>query len=240
MKKMLFPLMLIMGITTYGQDLELHYDFRHSTDPKNNERNFLFLNFNYFKELDTTGKGTFQIQVQSQLNGEKGSIGQTFIQLFHNVKYWKPKIYLSGYFSGGLGVTSTSFGYNIANAYGLGLSVPLIYPKTWFNFGLLYRYSATAKPGHDPQINFYVGGGLFGYRLMYSSSIVFWTPAKDNGLPVNAGKSGRKVSFFGDPQIWYGIGKKFSIGSRINLYYHIITDENKIMLYPTIGIKRKF
>jgi hypothetical protein len=220
--------------------MQLHYDLRHSVDPKINDRNFLFLNFNYYKELDSLRSGNFLFQVQSQLDGKKSNISQTFIQMSTNVKFWTPKVYLSLYFSGGLGVSASSFGYYIANAYGLGISYPLIFAKTWFNFGLLYRYSATVKPSSDPQFNFYIGGGLFNYKLMYGGSIVFWAPDKDNGLPENLGRRGKKLCFFGDPQLWYGIGKDYSVGTKVSISYYAINDENRIMFYPTVGLKRKF
>lgn len=240
MKTLAIILVCFISFSVRGQELQLHYDFRHSVDPSLNEKNFPWINFKYFKKLDTLGKGDFLLEVQTYLNGKKNNIGQTFIQVAQNIKFWKPKIYLYLYYSGGLGVTPSSFGYYISNSYSAGITYPLTFSKTWFSFSLMYRYSALAKPSHDPQLNIYVGGGLLNYRLMYSNTLVFWAPDKDNGLPENMGKRGKQVSFFADPQIWYGIGKGFSVGSRVSLYYHVLNNENRLMAYPTMGLKKAF
>jgi hypothetical protein len=223
-----------------GQELQLHYDFRHSIDPALNARNFPWINFKYFKKLDTLGKGDFLLEVQSYLDGKKHNIGQTFFQMAQNIKFWKPKLYLYLYYSGGLGVTRSSFGYYISNSYSIGVTYPITFPKTWLSISLMYRYSALSKPSHDPQLNFYIGGALMNYRLIYSNTLVFWAPDRNNGLPENLGKKGKHISFFGDPQIWYTLGKGFSAGTRVSLYYRVLTSDNRLRAYPTVGIKKAF
>lgn len=220
-----------------GQELQIHYDFRHSVDPGINEKNFPMINFKYFKSLDTIGTGSFLIEVQSFLNGNKSNIGQTFFQVSQSLKFWKPKVYVSLNYSGGLGIAPPSYGYFISNSYGIGLGHPVIFPKTWINFSLMYRYSATIKPSHDPQFNFYIGGALLNYKLFYSSSIVSWAPNKDIGLPSTLGLKGKKNSFYGDPQIWFVLNKFMQVGTRTSLYYHVLNNSNSIQAYPTLGLK---
>lgn len=240
MKKMLALMLALLFTTGHAQELQLHYDFRHSVDPALNAKNFPLMVFRVFKELDTVNTGTFLFEAQAFFNGDKSNIGQTFIQASHTIKFWKPKIYLAVNYTGGLGIAPPAYGYYISNSYGLGISTPLVFNTIWFNFNFGYRYSAMVKPSHDIQFNAYVGGGLFNYRVMYSCSLVSWATDRDNGLPHNEGMKGKRISFFADPQVWYGIGKKFSIGTRISLYYHALTEENKMQAYPTIGIKRTF
>ena len=223
-----------------GQELQFHYDFRHSIQPQLNEKNFPWVDFKYFKEIDTVNTGAFLLEAQSFLDGNKNNIGQTFIQLSQSLKFWKPNIFAYFYFSGGLGVTPNSFGYYISNAYSVGGSYLLEFKNIWFNLSLLYRYSAYQKPSHDPQLNFYVGGALFNYKVMYSSTLVLWTNNIDNGSTNDSGETGKRVLFFADPQIWFKIGKGFSIGSRGSLSYHIVDEKNRVVLYPTIGLKREF
>ena len=52
--------------------------------------------------------------------------------------------------------------------------------------------------------------------------------------------SGKKFSFFGDPQIWVSLYKGFGVGSKINLYYHTLTDDNRFQVYPTVAVKYQF
>ncbi|MFH0756844.1 MAG: DUF5020 family protein [Bacteroidota bacterium] len=227
-------------ISLSGQELQFHYDFRDNIDPQLYEKNFPWVDFKYFKEIDTVNTGALLFEVQSFLNGNKNNIGQTFIQISQSLKFWKPNIFAYFYYSGGLGVTPNSYGYYISNAYSVGGSYLLAFKNIWFNLGLLYRYSAYQKPSHDPQLNLYIGGALFNYKVTYSSTLVLWSNNKDDGSTINGGKNGKKVLFFADPQIWFKIGKGFSIGSRGSLSYHIVDDLNRVVLYPTIGVKRDF
>jgi hypothetical protein len=235
-----FFALLIIPVFAKGQELQLHYDFRHTVDPSLYEKNFPWLDFKYFKDIDTIGTGSFLMEAQTFLNGNKNNIGQSFFQLSQSLKFWKPNIYSYFYYSGGLGVTPSSFGYYISNAYAIGVSYPLIFKNTWLNFSILYRYSALQKISQDPQFNFYIGGALFNYKLKYSSTLVLWSTNNDDGMPANTGKNGKKVLFFADPQIWYSLVKKFSLGSRVSVYYNLIGDKEEIVFYPTIGIKRDF
>lgn len=240
MKKILVIMFSLILTAGYSQEIQLHYDFRHTVDPELNSKNFPMMVFKFFKEIDTVNTGTFLFEAQAFFNGDKSNVGQTFIQATQTIKFWDPKIYLAFNYTGGVGVAPPSYGYYISNSYGIGISTNIVSPTIWFSFNLGYRYSATVKPSNDIQFNVYVGGGLYNYRLMYSCSLVSWATDKDNGLPENAGMKGKRIAFFADPQIWYGIGKKFSVGTRISLYYHVLTQENEIQAYPTIGIKRAF
>lgn len=224
----------------YTQEIQMHYDFRHTVDPRSNPKNFPMMVIKFFKELDTLKTGTLLFEAQTFFNGDRSNIGQTFIQASQTIKFWKPKIYLAVNYSGGLGIAPPAYGYYIGNAYGLGASTTLVFPTIWFAFNLGYRYSGTVKPSNDIQFNVYVGGGLYNFRLMYSCSLVSWATNKDNGLPQNEGKEGKKIAFFADPQLWHSIGKKFSIGTRISLYYHVLNEKNDVQAYPTIGVKKAF
>jgi hypothetical protein len=57
---------------------------------------------------------------------------------------------------------------------------------------------------------------------------------------ANKHLNGKKIAFFGDPQIWYHIRGGFHIGSRINLLYNLIQGKKELKIYPTIGLQYKF
>lgn len=232
--------LLISPILLYGQELQFLYDFRHSTHPRLNEKNFPSVDFKYFKQIDTINTGAFMMEVQSFLNGSKSNMGQTFVQLSQSLKFWKPAIFAYFYYSGGLGVTPNAYGYYISNAYSFGSSYLIGYQNLWINLSLLYRYSAMEKPSHDPQVNFYIGGTLFKNKIRYSSTLVLWSNNKDDGSGIGSGETGKKVLFFADPQIWFKVKGKFSLGSKGSVSYHIAEDKNRVILFPAIGIKRDF
>ena len=156
-------MLLIFSSLARAQQLQFHYDFRHSIDPAHNSRNFPSLTFEYFKESDTTG--AFLLKMQVDFNGEKNSAGKTFLQVSKNLRFWKPKVSLSLNYSGGLGVAPPAYGYYITNAFALGPAYPLQWQGMWLNFGLLYRYNAFPKGSHDAQLNCYFWKGLWQYKL---------------------------------------------------------------------------
>ena len=240
MKIPLFTVILFMPVIAVAQNLQLHYDFRHSLDPKVNPRNFPSVSFEYFRQLDTVGTGSFLLKMQADFKGQDGNVGQVFTQISQSLRFWKPKVYLSFNYSGGLGIANDAFGYYLANSFGLGISYPFQWKGAWLSAALLYRYNAFKRPSYDPQFTFYFGKGFFNYKIFVAGSFVFWSENRDRGEDYTDGLSGKKFAFFGDPQIWFGIVKGLSVGTRINVFYHLITNDDRIQLYPTLGLKYQF
>jgi hypothetical protein len=240
MKLVLFSVFIAYSGIAFSQNLQLHYDFRHTIDPGMNARNYPCFSFEYFKNIDTSGTGSFLMKLQADLNGKNNNIGQVYTQLSQSLRFWKPKIYLSLNFSGGLGVTPEAFGYYLAGSYGLGISCPFQWKGAWLATSLIVRYTAFDLPSYDPQLTVYFGRGFFNYKLFTSGSFVFWTQNKDQGIEFTEGQYGKKFAFFGDPQLWFKLKNNLSAGTRINVYYHIYTMKNRVQLYPTIGLKYQF
>lgn len=237
---LIFVLSVCCRVLAWSQDLQLHYDFRHTVDPQLNARNFPMISFQYFKQIDTNATGSFLLKIQTFLDGEKNNNSQAFLQLSQSLRFWKPKVYLSLNYSGGLGVANASFGYYLINSFGAGVAYPFQWKGAWLNLSVLYRYSAFQKASHDPQLTFYFGRGLLNYKIFVEGSIVAWTENRNQGVEYTQDKHGKKFAFFGDPQIWFSVRKGFAIGSRLSLYYHLLTEKNTIQAYPTIGTRYKF
>jgi len=240
MKLLLFSAFIVVFAPGFSQNLQLHYDMRHTFDPELNPSNFPAFSFEYFKNMDTLGTGSFLINVKADLNGKNHNVSQVFTQVSQSLRFWRPKIYLSFNYNGGLGVTRDAFGYYLSNSFGIGISYPFLWQGAWFAANLLFRYNAFDKPSYDPQFTFYFGKGFFTYRIFTAGSFVFWTQNRDQGTEFTKEMSGKKFAFFGDPQIWFRIKNGLSAGSRINVFYHLLTDDNKIQLYPTLGLKYQF
>ena len=224
----------------WSQNLQLHYDFRHSIDPKLNGKIFPMLSFEYFKEIDTLGTGSFLFKLQSDLNGSNGNVGQVFTQLSQSLKFWGPKVYLALNYSGGLGVTAASYGFYLTNAFGVGVSYPFQWKGAWIATNMYARYSAFNKPSYDPQLTLYFGKGFLDYRIFIAGSFVFWTENKNQGTDFTSTLTGKKFAFFGDPQVWFRLRNGFSIGSRISTFYNLLGEEDQFQFYPTIGAKYQF
>jgi hypothetical protein len=240
MKILFFSGFLVLSISALSQNIQFHYDFRHAIDPKLNSKNFPSFNFEYFKDIDSAGTGSFLFKLESDLNGTDNNVGQVFTQISQSLKFWEPKVYLSLNYSGGLGITPDSYGFYLSNSFGVGLSCPFQWKGAWFATNLLFRYNAFTRPSYDPQFTFYFGKGFLNYRIFLAGSFVFWTENRNQGNDFTKDLNGKKFAFFGDPQIWIRIKKGFSVGSRINAYYHLLSKDNKIQFYPTIGTKYQF
>lgn len=238
MKTVLFVIFCALTLAGQAQQLQFHYDFRHSLDPELNRTNFASITFEYFKGNDSTG--SFLFKMQTDLSGENNNVGQVFMQVSKNIRYWKPKVELALTYSGGLGVAPPSYGFYITNTFGIGAAYPFRWKGAWFTTSLVCRTSFFPKPSHDPQFTFYFGRGFFNYRIMVAGSLVAWSENRNQGNDFTKDQSGKKVAFFGDPQCWVKLTKSISVGSRINLFYHTLTNANQIQVYPTLALKNQF
>ena len=240
MKYLLCSALILLGVTVFSQNIQLHYDFRHSLDPKLNPKNFPSFSFEYFKNIDTLGSGSFLLKLDSRLDGKKNNTGQVFTQVSQSIKFWKPKIYLSFTYSGGLGVTSTNFGYYLSNSFGIGPACTFQWNGAWISACAYFRVNVFDKPSYDPQVTLWFGKGLLNYKIYFAGSFVFWSQNRNQGDDATRDLRGKKIAFFGDPQIWFRIKNGFSAGSKINVYYHLLSDNNQIQFYPTLGLKYQF
>ena len=117
--------LLLINASAFSQNLQLHYDFRHTLDPKHNVKNFPAFYFEYFKTLDS-GKafikpGSFLLKMQTEFTGEKNNIGQFYTQVSQSFRFWRPKIFLQIQYSGGLGIAEPgAYGYYLTNSFSLG------------------------------------------------------------------------------------------------------------------------
>jgi hypothetical protein len=237
MKFPLTTLALVCSIPLFSQNLQFYYDFRHSLDPKLNPKNYPSLYFEYFKGGDS---GSFLIKVQNDFTGQGHNIGQHFIQASETFRFWNPKIFLALQYSGGLGIAEPgNYGYFITNAFSVGVSKPYQWKGAWFNAEVFYTYNTYARPSQDPLGSFYWGKGFFQYKIEFAGDLEIWTLNKNLGDDTTAGLSGKRFYFFGEPQIWFKLNKQFSIGSKINLYYHVLNINNIFQVYPTIAAKYK-
>lgn len=240
MKLVLFSVFIAFSTLAFSQNLQIHYDFRHTIDPDKNPGNYPSFSFEYFKNIDTLGTGSFLMKLQADLNGKNNNIGQVYSQLSQSLRFWKPKIYLSLNYSGGLGVTPSAFGYYLFNAYGAGISIPFQLHGAWVATSLIIRCTAFDIPSYDPQLTIYFGRGFLNYRIFTAGSFVIWTQNKNQGNESTKDLHGKKFAFFGDPQFWFRIKNNLSVGTRMNVYFHIYSMESKVQLYPTIGLKYQF
>lgn len=161
--------------------------------------------------------------------------------MFGEYKFWKPLFFLHFEYNGGVGIAEgTTYGYNINNAFLLGAAYPFLWGTDWQSASLCYRYSAFKKPSFDLQFTFFWTKVFWQDNFTFSGNLVLFTQNKDTGDPLNENSAGKKVVFWGQPQIWFNMTRAFFVGSQITLYYHIYSYSEKILIYPAIAVKYQF
>lgn len=244
MKLLSIAICCILCSSVFSQTLQLHYDARHTIDPKRNTKNFPTLYFEYFKTQDS-GKsfikpGSFLLKMQADFLGEKNNMGKFYMQVSQSFRFWKPKIFLDLQYSGGLGITEPKqYSYYITNTFSLGLSYPFKWGNTYLSSVLNYKYIPYIKPSHDVLYTLYWWKGLWNYKAEFAGDFSIWTENKNHGDDNTKDLSGKRFSFFAEPQFWYNINKTFALGTKVNMNYHVLTTEDILQVYPTIAVKCK-
>jgi hypothetical protein len=228
----------------FPQTLQLHYDARHTLDPKHNSRNFTTLYFEYFNEMDS-GKyfikpGSFLLKMQADFLGQDDNMGKFYMQVSQTFRCWKPKIFLNLQYSGGLGITEPKqYSYYITNTYSLGLSYPFKWKDAYLTCVLNYKLVPYSKVSHDFLYTLYWWKGLWNYKAELAGDFSIWTENKNQGDDYTKEFSGKRFYFFAEPQFWYKINRTFSFGTKINMYYHVLITDNLFQAYPTIAVRCK-
>ncbi len=237
MKYFLLYMQIIFCYSIFPQSLQFHYDFRHSLDPHLNNKNFPTLYFQDFQQKDF---GSFLLQMQCDFTGEKNNIGKFYMQVSQTLKFWDPAIYLQFEYSGGLGVIeSINSAYYISNAFSTGLSYPFQWDDAWFNLSLSYALNMFKKLSQDMLFSFYWGKGIMNYKIEFTGDFEIYTQNKNHGDEYTLKQHGKRFCFYAEPQIWFNMSEPFSIGSKIYIYYHVLTYNNIFQLYPTIAVRYK-
>ena len=244
MKPAIFFLFCFWCHCVFSQNLQLHYDLRHTIDPQRNEKNFPTLYFEYFKDQDS-GKsfikpGSFLLKMEANFSGEKNNLGKFYMQVSQSFRCWKPKVFLHLQYSGGLGVTEPKqYSYYITNTFSAGLVYPFKWGGAYLSSVLDYKYTLYNKPSNDVLYTLYWWKGWWHYKAEFAGDFSVWTDNKNHGDDLTKDLHGKSFSFFAEPQFWYKVNKVLAFGTKVNMYYHVLTTENIFQAYPTIAIKCK-
>jgi hypothetical protein len=231
-----------------SQQLQLHYDLRHTVDPGHTTKNFPALYFEYFRPATPDSvygivrPGSFLLKIQSEFSGERNNTGQFYMQVSQAFRLWKPRIFMQVQYNGGLGIAEPgSYGYYLTNAFSVGAAYNFQSRNiAFFNVYASYKYTAFKKPSHDVISAFFWLWFFSNYRLSLTGNIVIWTENKNHGDPSTSTMTGKKFSLFGDPQIWFKLYKGLSAGSKSNVYYHILSENNDFRVYPSVAVRYQF
>jgi hypothetical protein len=233
MQRLILILLAAAPLLAHTQNLQLHYDLRHTVAPNRDPRNFTTLYFEYWKQQPDSGRsfvkpGSFLFKTEADLYGTGDNIGKFFLQISQSLRFWKPRIYLALQYSGGAGITEPKqYSYYISNTFSAGVEYPFQWKGAYFTSQLYLRYSSASV---DPLLTLYWWKGLLHYRLEIAGDFSIWT---------DRGASGKKqFFFFAEPQLWYKLLPQLSFGTKINMYYPVNTNM-LLQIAPTIAVRWK-
>lgn len=220
-----------------AQDLQLHYDWRHSIDPRNNARNFPALTFKTFKALEF---GSFLLKLEATLDGTQHNVSKGYLEVSQTLRFWKAPVYVLGEYTGGLGLfDGASGGYYLANAYIVGAAYPFQWNGGWANVSLGYKHTNFPRASQDPQASVYWGRSL-GKRWAFASTGVLWTQNRNHGDDFTAGLTGKRGSFLIENELWWRAVGLVSVGSNVRVSRNVYATDGRLLVYPTVGVRYLF
>jgi len=244
MKRYLLLYGILFSGLVHAQSLQLHYDLRHAFNSKLNPKNYPTLYFEYYRQLDT-GKawikpGAFLLKTQADFAGGQTNIGKYFMQVSQEVRFWRPPVFITLQYSGGLGITEPrAYSYYITNTYEIGASYHFRIGSTYLSSILFYKFVPYAKGSHDLLYTMYFFKGLWNYKAELSGDLSIWTENKDHGDEFTRALSGKRFYFFAEPQFWFKLSPHIAAGTKINCYYHVNFNDDLLEIYPTAAIRLK-
>jgi hypothetical protein len=220
-----------------AQDLQLHYDWRHTIDPRNNPRDFPALTFKSFKAM---GFGSFLLKLEANLDGAQHNVSKGYVEVSQTLRFWKAPVFALAEYTGGLGLfDGGGGGYSIANAYIIGAAYPFQWNGGWTNVSLGYKHTNFQRASHDPQMTLYWGRPL-GRRWAFASTGVLWTQSQNQGDDFTAKLSGKRASFLLENEIWWRAVGLVSVGSEVRVSRNVYATDGRLLVYPTLGVRYLF
>ncbi len=220
-----------------AQDLQLHYDWRHTVDPRNNARDFPILTFKSFKGMDF---GSFLLKLELNLDGTRHNVSKGYLEVSQSVRFWSAPIFAVAQYSGGLGLfDDATGGYYIANAYSAGAAYPFQWNGGWASVALAYKHSNLPRASHDPQVTLYWGRPFAG-RWAFASTGVIWTQNRNRGDDFTAGQTGKRASFLFQNELWWRAAGPISLGSEVRVSRNVYAADGRLLVYPTVGVRYLF
>lgn len=230
---------LIVTTNTFAQNLQLHYDTRHSLyGNKVSPSNYFTATFEMFKP-DKWGH-TFMF-IDCDFNFNKKNPGLAYAEIARAFKIGDFPLMPHIEYNGGLGlVKGTDIGFSIPSAYLAGVQYPFQLGDFFMGTYVAYKLNAFAQNSHDVQWTLTWSSTLANGKISLSGFADVWTEDKQYTEGANA--KGKKISFVSEPQLWYNISDNLAIGTEVECSYNFVNKfaESKFYAIPTLATKWNF
>ncbi len=225
MKKILLTLVAVitLAITANAQNLQVHYDF-------GEDREYYTTTFEMFKTDEYGSTFTF-----TDLDyGSGGSVSGAYMEIARGLKFWDKPVEIHIEYNGG---NSGGFAFN--NAWLIGAH----YTFASRDFSRIFTFQAMYKHIEHTDYASFQLTGVWALHFMdnmftFAGFADFWKEE----APVFDGDGNEDVSdfiFLAEPQIWYNVSKKLSVGTEIEISNNFAANKG-MMINPTLAVKWSF
>ncbi|MDR2475060.1 MAG: DUF5020 family protein [Bacteroidales bacterium] len=227
---------ILFSLIVYGQNVQLHADFRHSLYSEIPSPNFVTATYELFKPDKW---GTTFLFVDLDFNRENGNIGLAYTEIARDFRICNFPVMPHIEYNGGLVRSKDGAGFPISNAYLAGASYSFGCAGAQFNTYLAYKLNAFEKNSHDAQWTVSWNASFLNNRISLSGFLDIWTENRDRTGSGIA--SGKKLVLLAEPQFWYNITENLAVGSEIEISDNFaLPTEGKVYFLPTVAAKWTF
>ncbi|WP_294082024.1 DUF5020 family protein [Proteiniphilum sp. UBA5384] len=234
----LFVAIMCATATIQAQNLQLHFDPRHSLygDKVFTPINYLTATFEMFKP-DQWGN-TFMF-VDIDFSFDKRNPGLAYTEIAREFKIGDFPLLPHIEYNGGLGlVRATDGGFSIPSSYLGGVGYPFQLGNFFLSTYVAYKLNAFEKTSHDAQWTVTWNSTLASGKLSLAGFLDIWSENK-NRLGTGDEK-GKKMVLLSEPQIWYNITSQLAVGSEVEVSYNFVAGTEKFYAIPTVATKWNF
>jgi hypothetical protein len=223
--------MLCAGTAACAQNVQLHYDPRHTLHNMG-ERDFLTSTVEMFKP-DRWGSTFFFVDMD--YNGDQG-IGGAYWEIARDLKFWQPPVALHVEYNGGL-----TAGYTFGDAFLLGAAYSWDNSNFSKGLSLSLNYKYIQKTIDNQPHNFQVTAVWYLHiikeLLSFTGFADFWREKS----PFDT-----YFIFLAEPQLWLNFSKikgvasdfNLSAGTEVKLYHNF--GKEGFYAIPTLALKWTF
>ncbi len=230
---------IAVSMTAFAQNLQLHYDTRHSLyGDKVSQSNYFTATFEMFKP-DKWGQ-TFMF-IDFDFNFDKKSPGLAYAEIARAFKIGDFPLMPHIEYNGGLGIVKgTNAGFSVPSSYLAGAQYPFQLGNFFMGTYVAYKLNAFPKNSHDVQWTLTWTSTLANGKVSLAGFADVWS--EDKQFSEQASAKGKKIIFLSEPQLWYNVTENFSLGTEVELSYNFVNkfSENKFYAIPTLATKWNF
>lgn len=242
MKYIFLPLLILISSISEAQNIQLHYDFGQFED--GTKRNYPVGTFEMFRP-DSLGYTFMFIDFEFNSPDRPAGVSSGYFELsrefylpwFRHNKALKNLGLHIEYNDGSIIFPvndSTTLGTNVGSSWLGGLGYPLRIGGFTLNTMLLYKYKRESD-APDFQITFAWFHMFWKQRITVSGFFDVWSQID---FTSNTGE--KKLVLYAEPQVWYNVTRKLSIGSEFKLSKNFFPGSTRLEVFPTIGAKWSF